>query len=346
MAGRVAARRRLNETARLPTHPTLQPGTPAAPPAARLTADERRARLVVLRDQMCGPPGRTQPPTAAAARAPRRRCVASRRAAFPPSLSLPPTAPTRLLAHPSFRSESAVQLNGRAVAHLRAGDDERCVAAFALLFRKLREGNLAHRQLYAAHCNRAAAYLGLGLWEEALWDAGRCAALAARDFARFRDPCARASFVRSFARRGFALLGLGRGRGAAAAFEEGLLLDPGHAEMRRGAAEAARAVRDAALSGRDWEGEGEGGRRLALPAPARRERISNLPAATPLHALRAAGAALPVRLLTPFQAENDHHLKGARGGCGARGVLSFNPLLSHASRRLIGLPSHPIPLCV
>ena len=48
----------------------------------------------------------------------------------------------------------------------------------------MRERNLVHPELYVTHANRAAAYLNLGLYEEALWDAARSQQLAERQFDR------------------------------------------------------------------------------------------------------------------------------------------------------------------
>ena len=177
----------------------------------------------------------------------------------------------------------------------------RCVAAFAKLFRKLRENNVVHRELYVTHSNRAAAYLNLGLHEEALWDALRAAQLAEAQFARSQDRMALPSYIKSFARRGFALLGMRMPRLAKAAFEEGLRYDPFAAELKRGLEESTRALLGDLLRGRGRE-------TLALPAPTKRERIEYLPASTPLHQVHPASL-LPVALLTPFQADNDHHVK-------------------------------------
>jgi hypothetical protein len=46
----------------------------------------------------------------------------------------------------------------------------------------------------------------------------------------------------------------------------------------------------------------------ALPAPPKKERIGYLPYDAPLHRIHPKDM-LPVRLLTPFQAENDYHVK-------------------------------------
>ena len=73
---------------------------------------------------------------------------------------------------------------------LKAGDDLRCVAAYAKLFRKIRDNHLIHKELYVCHSNRSAAYLNLGLFEEALWDARQCQWLADKAFHRDHNPAA------------------------------------------------------------------------------------------------------------------------------------------------------------
>ena len=206
-------------------------------------------------------------------------------------------------ADPTFKRRSVVKLNAEAVAHLRAGDDMRAVAAFAKVFRKLRDNHLTHASLHVCHSNRSAAYLNLGLHEEALWDARRCLELAEAKWARTRDLMAVAPvFVKGHARKGFALMGMGMPRAAKQAFEAGLAMDPAHAECKRGLEEAViRIARDLA--------SGRGRETLALP-PATRVagKISNLPHAAPLHSLHVKDQ-LPVRLLTPFQAENEYHIR-------------------------------------
>lgn len=68
-------------------------------------------------------------------------------------------------ADPGFKRRTCSGLNSEAVAHLKAGDDLRCVAAYAKLFRKIRDNHLVHKELYVCHSNRSAAYLNLGLFE-------------------------------------------------------------------------------------------------------------------------------------------------------------------------------------
>lgn len=54
--------------------------------------------------------------------------------------------------------------------------------------------------------------------------------------------------------------------------------------------------------------EGRGLETLALEWPEARQRISYHPHSAPLHRIKTEDQ-LPLRLLTPFQAENDHHIK-------------------------------------
>ena len=206
-------------------------------------------------------------------------------------------------ADPGFKRRSVCDLNAEAVAYLRAGDDLRCVAAFAKVFRKIRENHLAHRHLHVCHTNRSAAYLNLGLHEEALWDARRARALVEERFARDRDARAAApALCKCQARAGFALVGLGNPRLAKIAFEGGLAMDPAHVECKRGLEEATAAVVADLVAGRGRE-------TFALPpAVGVAGAIANLPHAAPLHRLHPRDA-LPTRLLTPFQAENDYHVR-------------------------------------
>ena len=213
----------------------------------------------------------------------------------------------RFAADPDFKAKPLHQLNSEALSFHKAGDYLHCVAAFATMFRKVQENNVVHRELYVAHSNRAAAYLSLGLYEEALWDARRCAELAERQFMRLHERSALPSYIKSFARRGFALMGLGLHRAAKAAFEEGLRYDPFAEELKRGLEASTQALLGDLLSGK-------GRQTLALPAPTRQERIAYLPYAAPLHVVHPRSL-LPVALLTPFQAENDHHVKDTYNYC-------------------------------
>ena len=208
-------------------------------------------------------------------------------------------------ADPSFKKRSIATLNAEAVAHLKAGDDLRCVAAFAKVFRKTRDNHLTHKDLGICHSNRAASYLNLGLFEEALWDARKAQILAEEKFRRERgDPSSDAPrvYMKAFARVGFAHMGLKEPRLAKIAFENGLKMDNGNVELKRGLEEAlARIARDIL--------EGRGLETLALPASAPvAGKIANLPHAAPMHRVHPRDA-LPISLLTPFQADNEYHIK-------------------------------------
>ena len=204
---------------------------------------------------------------------------------------------------PLFKRRSVAELNAEAVAFLRAGDDLRCVGAFAKLFRKMLDNHLTHKDLHVCHSNRAAAYLNLGLYEEALWDARQCQRLAEARFNRDRDALAVAPvFRKAHSRKGFALLGLEMPRQAKASFEAGLVMQPDCVECKRGLEEAlARIARDIL--------EGRGLETLALPAAAPvAGRVANLPHAAPMHRVHPRDA-LPISLLTPFQADTEYHIK-------------------------------------
>ena len=56
------------------------------------------------------------------------------------------------------------------------------VVAYAKLFRRAVSLRLSHPELYTCYGNRAAAFLKLGLYDEALLDAERCRQLAQESF--------------------------------------------------------------------------------------------------------------------------------------------------------------------
>lgn len=56
------------------------------------------------------------------------------------------------------------------------------IAGYAKLFARCRALNISHPQLYVCYANRAAAYLKLQLFDEALQDAERCRQLAEASF--------------------------------------------------------------------------------------------------------------------------------------------------------------------
>lgn len=65
---------------------------------------------------------------------------------------------------------------------MQAEDFVGAVAAYAKLFARCRALNISHPQLYVCHANRAAAFLKLRLFEDALKDAERCRQLAEASF--------------------------------------------------------------------------------------------------------------------------------------------------------------------
>ena len=110
---------------------------------------------------------------------------------------------------PKFKSRSIAELNNEAVRYLKAGDDVKCVVAYAKVFRKVSENNVTHPTLYVCHSNRAFAYLNLGLFQEALWDGHRAKTLANERFTQLQDDDGSVKvFVKGYARKGFALMGL------------------------------------------------------------------------------------------------------------------------------------------
>lgn len=204
----------------------------------------------------------------------------------------------------SFKSRSITELNNEAVRHLKAGDDVRCVVSYAKVFRKIAENNVTSSTLYVCHSNRAYAYLNLGLFEEALWDGHRAQTLAnERFYQKQSDDGTVKVFVKGYARKGFALMGMRRPKLAKIEFEHGLEMSPNDEELKRGLEEATQAIIRDLYVGRGKE------KQYALPSSGKmNERISSLPYSAPLHRVHPTDL-LPNKLLTPFQAENDYHLK-------------------------------------
>lgn len=205
----------------------------------------------------------------------------------------------------SFKARSLSDLNNEAVRHLKNGDDVRCIVSYAKLFRKIADNNVTHPTLFVCHANRAVAYLNLGLFEEALWDGHRAQTLANERFTRTQsdDGTKVKTFVKGYARKGFALIGLKEPRLAKMEFERGLSMSPNDVELKRGLEESAQAIIRDLYHGRGKE------RQHALPSSGTTsERISQLPFSAPLHRVHPRDM-LPNKLLTPFQAENDYHLK-------------------------------------
>ena len=143
-------------------------------------------------------------------------------------------------ADPNYACKPLSLLNKEAAALQRAGMPVEAVAAYSKLFRKAKEMNIIHGELYTCYSNRAAAYLQvrfhsahacrrcctgtslisaanlykelerslavqLCLWEEALADAEKARSLseAALKVSRRSIP----GFVKTYLRKGTALIG-------------------------------------------------------------------------------------------------------------------------------------------
>ena len=134
-----------------------------------------------------------------------------------------------------FKSKSIVQLNNEAVNALKSGDDIEAIAKYAKVFRKAHENNLTHELMHVCHSNRAVAYLNLGLFEEALWDANKSQDLANKRYYRTQSVGGQVInvFVKGYARKGFALMGLRMHRLAKSVFETGLEFCPQDEELKR-----------------------------------------------------------------------------------------------------------------
>ena len=242
---------------------------PARPPreASTLTRPGRRPRTIrtIRRDSNDGAarrarahrPPRTSPPTPTPSATPATRRTPPRtpsprtpRTPSPRTPTPPPTPtsdPPRLVARrgaasrhppatrcspPTRRSSAAPSSSStprrwrtfaRATICAPSPRSRRCSAS---------RHQLTHASLHVCHSNRSAAYLNLGLHEEALWDARRCLELAEAKWARTRDLMAVAPvFVKGHAG---CCDGHGYARAAKQAFEAGLAMDPAHAECKRG----------------------------------------------------------------------------------------------------------------
>eukprot|EP00887_Chlorella_sp_A99_P001822 scaffold19.g1822.t1 len=196
-------------------------------------------------------------------------------------------------------AKSLHEINAAATALQKRGDAVGAAATYAALFAKAGRLNLTHPELYICYCNSAAAHLALGLHEEVLFHAERCRQLAEASLRRSAKGSA--TFIKALLRKGQALLGMGRHREAVSVFEEGLKYDPFNPDHKLGLQEANEGVlRDLV--------EGKGRETRAIEHPQSAQRISFHPCATPLHKIRTDDM-LPVKLLTPFQAEKDYHIR-------------------------------------
>lgn len=141
-----------------------------------------------------------------------------------------------LIQSPDLPHQPLMDLNTQAARWLKNGDSISAAAIYTILFNRAATNNITHPELYVCHSNCSAANLKLELFEEALKHAEKCRQLAERSLRR--NYKASSGYIKSFERKGKALMGLSRHREAAAAFEAGLQLDAMHAEMKKGLQEA------------------------------------------------------------------------------------------------------------
>jgi len=166
------------------------------------------------------------------------------------------------------------QLNAKAAKALKSGDAITSVAVYTILFDRASRFNLTHPELYICHSNCSAACLQLNLFENAMIHAEKCARLAENSLRR--NAKGSETFIKSFLRKGRALLGLGRHREAVATIERGLQLDPLNIDLKLALEEAnQRVLQDLA--------EGKGHERRAIEYPEPSQRIAYHPYAAPLH---------------------------------------------------------------
>ena len=111
---------------------------------------------------------------------------------------------------------------------------------YRALFSRAAANNLTHPELYICHNNCSAAYFRLGLYSEALEHAGYGARLAEASLRR--NLKGSAQYIKSFVRKGEALLALRRHREAVSTFEKGLEIDPLNPELKYGLHRANQAV--------------------------------------------------------------------------------------------------------
>lgn len=76
-------------------------------------------------------------------------------------------------------------INSEAVAYLKASKHVEAVVAFDKLFKRVARKHLTHADLHTCYNNRAAAFLHLHLYDEALQDAEQARKLAEAALRRF-----------------------------------------------------------------------------------------------------------------------------------------------------------------
>ena len=190
-------------------------------------------------------------------------------------------------------------LNSTATQLFKEGKLEHSVATYKVLFDKAKQNNLTHPEMHVCHGNCSAAYLKLELYEEALVHADKSLTMAETSLRRnFKGS---SSYIKALHRKGTALMGLGRHREAAMVFEKGLSVDAFNPDLKLGLERANQHILQD-LS------EGKSHQHRTITYPQSSQRISYHPHSAPLHKIQTDDL-LPLKLLTPFQAENDHHIK-------------------------------------
>lgn len=196
-------------------------------------------------------------------------------------------------------SKTLSALNSKATRLFKENQLEEAVAMYLLMFEKARKNNITHPEMHVCHGNCSAAYLKLEMFESALEHAEKSLTMAEASLRRnFKGS---STYVKSFYRKGTALMGLGRHREAVMVFEKGLAVDAFQPEIKLGLERANQAVLKDLAEGKSHE-------HRTITYPQSSQRISYHPYSAPLHKIQTDDL-LPLKLLTPFQAENDHHIK-------------------------------------
>lgn len=163
------------------------------------------------------------------------------------------------------------------------------------------------------HGNCASACNVLGLYGEALDHADASQRLAGSTLHR---GASRSTYAKSFRRRGEALMGLGRWREAADAFAKGMDVGTSsvvHEEVNRNTVQELKELWKEAERRLETNARADDSllltwRTTATDANGFSQSITYHPHAAPIHRIKADDQ-LPCTLLTPFQAENDQHIK-------------------------------------
>lgn len=194
-----------------------------------------------------------------------------------------------------YVSKTLSALNSKATLLFKENKMEEAVAVYMLMFEKAKMHNITHPEMHVCHGNCSAAYLRLEMFEKALFHAEKSLTMAEASLKRnFKGS---STYIKSFQRKGSALMGLGRYREAAMVFEKGLCVDALQPELKLGLERANQAVLKDLAEGKSHE-------HRTITYPESSQRISYHPYSAPLHKIQTDDL-LPLKLLTPFQAEND-----------------------------------------